>query len=351
MNADAQILVAGESLIDLVPSADRALTPLPGGGPFNVARGVARLGVPCAFLGALSSDRFGALLRAALRADGVRLDAVVDTDQPTSLAVAELDVAGSAHYRFYLEGTAAVALTASAALAALRSVEPRALHVGTLGLAAEPLADAVEQVVATVADDVIVMVDPNWRPGTLVDAAPWRSRLERVLARADIVKVSTEDLRHLAPDVPPHEAAQRLLAGRTRCVLVTDGEADALVLTAEGRALVSPPRVDVVDTVGAGDAFCAGVLTWCIANDATRESLGSLPAMTRAARFAALVAARTCERAGADPPRLEQLGEAVSSEVAYGSGVVTVKTQLDAGGEMRRSISTRAQSDARGGWL
>jgi fructokinase len=129
-----------------------------------------------------------------------------------------------------------------------------------------------------------------------------------VCARADVVTVSSEDLAHLEPDLPALEAARRLLSERTRCVLMTDGEAAATVLTAAGEALVTPPKANVIDTVGAGDAFCAGIHAWCAAHDAGRETLGSLAAMAEAARFAALVAARTCERAGADPPWLAELG-------------------------------------------
>jgi fructokinase len=301
------IVVAGESLIDLIGGDGGTLVPLPGGAPFNVARGLARLEVRCAFLGAVSTDRFGALLVDALAADGVDLGHVVRTDRPTTLAVAELDRAGAARYRFYTEGTAAASLTPADARAVSGAAGVRGLHVGGLGLALEPLGDAVEQAVAAAGDDAIVTVDPNWRPDVLDDPTPWRRRLERVVARADVVKVSTEDLASLAPGVLPRVAAQELLRGRAACVLVTDGDRDVLVLTDEGEATVAPPRADVVDTVGAGDAFCAGFLAWCTMRRLRRDALGSLREMVEAARFAALVAARTCERPGADPPRLHEL--------------------------------------------
>lgn len=293
--------------------------PLPGGGPFNVARGVARLGVPCAFLGAISSDRFGTLLRRTLLDDGVQTTTVLDTDCPTTIGVADVDEQGHAQYSFYLDGTAAMTLTATAALRLLRGVEPRALHVGTLGLAAEPIGDAVEQVVMAVEDEVMVMLDPNWRPRALEDLRPWRERLERVLTRADLVKVSVEDLEHLAPSVSPREAAASLLEGHPRCVLVTDGESDVLVLTSEGEAVVAPPKVDVVDTIGAGDAFCAGVHAWCAINEVSRAALGSLRLMSEAARFGALVAARTSQRAGADPPSLDEVAEAIIAPLDVGA--------------------------------
>jgi fructokinase len=162
-------------------------------------------------------------------------------------------------------------------------------------------------VVAAASDDVIVSVDPNWRPDVLEDPTPWRARLERVLPGSDLIKVSTDDLAHLAPESPAPEAASALLDGRPSCVMVTDGPRDVLVLTAEGAARVAPPRAQVIDTVGAGDAFCAGVLAWCARHALAREVLGSLATMVEAAEFASKVAARTTERSGADPPRLDEL--------------------------------------------
>jgi fructokinase len=312
------IVVAGESLVDLIAGEDGSLMPLPGGGPFNVARTLARLEVPVAFLGAVSTDSFGRVLRAALAEDGVDLRCVVDTDRPTTLAVAELDDEGIARYRFYAEGTAAPSLTPTACDAVLSAVDMKALHVGSLGLALEPLGSAVEQAVAHAASDVLVMVDPNWRPGAVADGAAWRARLERVLRRADVVKVSTEDLAHLAPGIEVARAARGLLAGRARCVLVTAGGGPVRVLTTEGEAVVEPEPADVVDTVGAGDAFCAGFLAWCTASQVSRAQLGAVEPMRDAAAFAALIAARTCERAGADPPRLDEL-EALAGRAAVGA--------------------------------
>jgi len=302
------IAVAGESLIDLIARPDGTLVPSVGGGPCNVARALARLEVPVAFLGAVSGDRFGRQLRAALAGDGVDLSCLVASARPTMLAVADLDGARAARYRFYAEGTAAPSLSVDAARAAIAHVRASVLHVGSLGLALEPLGAAIEQVVAEVPDGVLVMVDPNWREGAVADPAGWRARLERVLPRADVVKVSTADLASLWPDVPVVLAARRMLGARTRCVIVTDDGGAVTVLTASHEALVVPAPVNVVDTIGAGDAFCAGFLAWYVSARLTRDDLASIDHMERAAAFAALVAGRACERAGADPPRLDELG-------------------------------------------
>jgi fructokinase len=267
------VIAAGESLVDLIADGD-AIAARPGGAPFNVARGVARLGTPAAFLGALSSDAFGRELRAALEADGVDVALAPEVAAPTTLALARL-AGGDAQYTFYVEGTSAPALTADDAGRAL-AAGPRAIHVGGLGLVLEPCASAVEHLVASAPDDVLVTVDPNVRPALPVDPG----RLRRVLERADLVKVSTEDLEHLG--------SLELRGPRTRAVLVTDGSRPVRVDGVE----VEVPAVEVVDTVGAGDAFCAGLLHATLRGDGPLE----------AAAFAGRVAAVACTRAGADPP-------------------------------------------------
>ena len=193
------ILVAGEALYDLVVQGDGDdLRGHPGGGPFNTARTVGRLGQPVAYLGRVSSDRFGRRLEALLADDGVALESVVRTDEPTTLAIAEVDHEGVARYRFYERGTAATGLTPEAALDALPDAVD-VLHVGTLGLALEPVATALEAVVERVADSALIAVDPNCRPWVIEDPAAYRSRLDRVLARAHLLKVSEEDIEYLEP--------------------------------------------------------------------------------------------------------------------------------------------------------
>ena len=191
------IVVGGESLIDLIARADE-LRAVPGGGPYNVARTVARLGRSCAYLGALSTDRFGVRLRAALRDDGVDDAWAPLTEDPTTLAVAQIGETGAATYSFYVERTSAADLSSAQALAVL-AVEPSVLYVGTLGLVLEPAASSYEALVDAAGPDVLVAVDPNCRPAVVRDAEAYRARLARVLARADVVKVSTEDLDYLTP--------------------------------------------------------------------------------------------------------------------------------------------------------
>jgi fructokinase len=302
------ILVAGEALIDVVPASETSdvLAAHPGGGPFNAARTIARLERPVAYLGRLSRDRFGQRLEARLAEDGVRLDAVVHTDEPTTLALADVDELGVARYRFYTEGTAAAGLTPEAALAA-RPDEVRIVHAGTLGLVLEPTASALEAVIARLSGHAMVFVDPNVRPDIILDASAYRERLARVLSRSHVLKVSEEDLDWLAPGRRSVDAVRELLAGGPSVGLLTRGASGALVITMDAEAAVPSPRTKVVDTIGAGDAFGGGFVAWWHARGLGCNELSEIDALVAAAEFACLIAARTCERPGASPPHLSEL--------------------------------------------
>jgi fructokinase len=300
------IVVGGEALVDLVPHAAGELRAHPGGGPYNTARTLGRLDQDVHFLGCLSDDGFGTRLRAQLREDGVRLDTAVETRLPTTLALAELDAAGVASYRFYTEGTSAPALTPEDALAALPA-DVAILHVGTLGLVMEPIAVALEAVVEAVADSALIMVDPNCRPSFIGDRDSYRRGLAATLRYAHVVKVSADDLAFLEPGVEPAAAARALLAEGPQVALVTLGGDGALIVTADREERVEAPKVTVVDTIGAGDAFGGGFLASWRLQDLTRDALADAGAVREATRFACAVAARTCERAGASPPRLSDL--------------------------------------------
>jgi fructokinase len=302
------ILVAGEALIDLVPTSESidALAAHPGGGPFNAARTIARLERPVAYLGRLSRDRFGQRLEALLAEDGVRLDAIVHTDEPTTLALADVDELGVARYRFYTEGTAAAGLTSEAALAA-RPDEVQIVHAGTLGLVLEPTASALEAVIARLSGHATVFVDPNVRPDIIPDAGAYRKRLARVLSHSHVLKVSEEDLDWLAPGRRSVDAVRELLAGGPSVGLLTRGPSGALVITMEAEVAVPSPRTKVVDTIGAGDAFGGGFVAWWHARGLGHDDLADIDTVAAAAEFACLIAARTCARAGASPPHLSEL--------------------------------------------
>lgn len=306
----ARIVVAGEALIDLIVSADGTIAAIPGGGPYNTARTIARLQGDVAFLGRISSDGFGRRLRAGLEADGVRTDLVVATDDPTTLAVAELDKHGTASYQFYVDGTSASGvLDADTARAA--GSAPHALHVGTLGLVLEPIGSSLERLVATMPDAALVMLDPNSRPSATRDPDAFRARIGRLSARADVVKVSDDDLAFLSPRLSVDVAIDRLLAAGVAVVLRTDGGRAVEIRGTSFRTVVEVPRVQVVDSVGAGDAFGGGFLAAWMAAGHRRSDLADQDAVVAAAAFAVRVASVTVTRAGADPPTLAEVGAVV----------------------------------------
>jgi fructokinase len=302
------ILVAGEALIDLVPSSETAeeLAAHPGGGPFNAARTIGRLERPVAYLGRMSRDRFGQRMEALLAEDGVRLDAIVHTDEPTTLALADVDSSGVARYRFYTEGTAAAGLTPEAALAA-RPDGIEVVHAGTLALVLEPVASALEAVIERVSGHAMVLIDPNIRPDVMSDPDGYRARLSRVLARSHVVKVSEEDLDWLSPGRRSVDAVRSLLDAGPTVGLLTRGPSGALVITRTAEVAVPSPRTKVVDTIGAGDAFGGGFVAWWHARGLGRDELGQIDLAVAATEFACLVAARTCAKPGASPPHLSEL--------------------------------------------
>jgi fructokinase len=295
------IVVAGEALIDLLVGPDGRLAATPGGGPFNTARTIGRLGGQVAFLGCLASDRFGQVLRAALIADRVDLSLATATDAPTTLAIAELDDSGAATYRFHTAETAALVLDELAVDAALRS-DPSALHVGTLGLVLEPMASALASGVGRVAESTLVMVDPNCRPAVIRDRADYLGRLDRVLRRTDVVKVSVDDLAYLEPATPSLDAARAVAARGPALVLLTDGGNPVIVMTRDATFEIPVPPISIVDTVGAGDAFGGAFLARWIERGLGRDDLLDPTAVRDAASMAIEVANLTCQRAGADPP-------------------------------------------------
>jgi fructokinase len=296
------IAVAGEALIDLVVDHDGCVGAQPGGGPFNTARTIGRLGLAPAFLGRLSRDGFGRLLHASLDQDGVRLSVPDLVEAPTTLAVVEVDADGAAHYGFYLAATASCDLDFPQLEAALPD-HVTALHAGSLALTMEPIATGIERlIVSAIPADTLVMVDPNCRPQAITDHRAYRARLNRILRRTDVVKVSREDLAYLYPDSPAHVAAANMLESGPNLILLTDGPRPARALLPGQQVSVEVPPVVVVDTIGAGDAFGGAFLAWWTRSELTRRDLHQIDQVREALLAAVQIAALTCTRVGAEPP-------------------------------------------------
>lgn len=295
------IVVCGEALIDMIQNGDGTRRATPGGGPFNTARALARLGVPTAFLGRLSSDAFGQELAGLLAADGVSLQLASTGPEKTTIAVADVDEEGLAEYQFLVNGTSAPNLTADQ-LPEHLPPDVRALHVGTLGLVLEPMADTLLELVDREHHGRLVMVDPNIRVG-LVSDSEYRERLRHVISRSSIVKASDTDMAWLYPDTSHEEAAARLLADGVALAVVTLGAEGAFAAHGDFHVKVEATQVEVVDTIGAGDAFGAALLAWLHDHEAIQPAVALEPGQLEAAlRYACMAAAITCSRQGADPP-------------------------------------------------
>ena len=305
------ILVAGEALIDLVVGPDGDVAAHPGGGPYTTARTIGRLGGSVAFLGRLSTDGFGRRLGAGLAEAGVHATHIVTTDDPTTLAVAELDPTGAAAYRFYVDGTSVPGLREGDV--APLGADVQALHVGTLGLALEPIGSTLERLALAADRRVLVMLDVNARPTAVRDPGPWRSRIERVARRADVVKASVDDLAFLRPGIDPGTAAAEVLELGARVLLVTDGARPTRVVTPRGSTVVPGRAIRPVDTVGAGDAFGGGFLASFLGPAADRTALDDDRPLMAAVTRAVDVAAMTCTRRGADPPTAAELAAWVAA--------------------------------------
>lgn len=306
------ILVCGEALIDLVPVSfgdELAYVARAGGSSFNVAMGLGRLGAPVGFLGRVSTDRFGRMLRGRLEADGVDCSLVEDGDEPTTLAVVQIEAGSEPVYVFYGEGTADRMFGVDRAPVQLPD-EVSALHLGSISMVREPGASAFEAVMRREHGRRVLTLDPNIRPSMVGERTAYLGRLEGWVSLADVVKVSRADLAWLYPGTEPDAAAATWLARGPGLVVVTMGHDGVLGVTARNRVEVPGTRVAVSDTVGAGDAFTSGLLARLHASGrlerpSVREI--SADALRDCLAFANKAAAITCTRAGAQPPTLAEI--------------------------------------------
>ncbi len=255
------LLCAGEALIDMLPrkteGGEAGFAPYPGGSVFNTAVAAARLGVNTGFFSGLSNDLFGERLTAVLTASGVDHALAARSDRPTTLAFVTL-TDGQASYAFYDENTAG-RLVSEADLPDLPDAVT-AVFLGGISLAVEPCADAYASLAQRAGQDRLVMLDPNIRPGFIADEARFRARMDAMLAVADVVKISDEDMAWLLGEGALDEMAARLLAKGPALVLVTQGAEGVTAYGAGAPCHMPARRVEVVDTVGAGDTFNAGFL-------------------------------------------------------------------------------------------
>ena len=290
--------VCGEVLIDILPTG-----PVVGGGPANTAKALARLGHDVHFIDGISSDAYGQAARTELLRDGVNLDLALASDKPTCTATVTLDSAGGASYEFLIDGTATFDFHDSWLPDPYR-FQPQVLHIGTLVTVIEPGASALYDWAMQVAEFAPIVFDPNIRPSVQPDRDLYEAAVEKWAALSAVIKVSDDDLAWLFPDVSIDDVANRWINDGVFLVVVTRGANGIVGFTEDGRVEVPGVKVDVVDTVGAGDTVGAIVVEAMI-EDGLIELRGDRlqEVLSRAAHAAAI----TCSRQGAQPPYKHEL--------------------------------------------
>ena len=306
------LLACGDALVDFLPveSADGrdALLPSVGGSCFNVAVGMARLGAPVGFVGGISTDLFGRMIAEHAQASQVDLRYAARSDRPTTLAFVR-SINGEPHYAFYDEGTASRHWIHQPGSIPFAEID--ALHVGSTTLVHRAGAAQAMALIDEARGLATVSFDPNCRPNLVHDKADYVDHMDQFAARADVVRLSDSDFAYLYGGSDYAGRAEALFAAGTQLLIVTRGVRGALAWHRNAGAIeVEAPPVNVVDTVGAGDSFQAGLLFALRATGRiSPETLVSLSAvdLKRALSFATGCAAITCGRRGADPPRLSEL--------------------------------------------
>ncbi|OIQ05424.1 MAG: carbohydrate kinase [Rhodobacteraceae bacterium CG2_30_10_405] len=305
------ILCCGEALIDMLPRTttlgEPAFAPHAGGAVFNTAIALGRLGAPTGFFSGLSTDLMGEILTQTLTASKVDTSLAARSNRPTTLAFVKL-VNGQATYAFYDENTAG-RLLSPADLPTLPA-RVNTLFFGGISLVNAPAAATYEALQARESGTRVTMIDPNIRPGFITDQAPYRARITRMMARADIVKLSDEDLHWLMGAGDLTRLARQIIATGPSLVFLTEGANGARAVTATQDRFVAAQKVTVADTVGAGDTFNAGVLAALHRAKALHKpALATLPDATldAALTLGTRAAAVTVSRAGANPPWADEL--------------------------------------------
>jgi fructokinase len=305
------ILCCGEALIDFVPLPElRAYSPCPGGSVYNIAVGLGRLGAPAGFFCKISTDFFGDSLVGYLHENKVDTGYCLRSADPTTLAFVSLPGAGEEpRFLFYANDTADRLL----AVDELPDLEDpiTALHFGSISLVLEPGATALETLMRRESGRRVISLDPNVRPGLIVDRDAYRRRFEGWVGLVDIVKLSRADFEFLYPGAALQDVVSGWFARGIGLCMITMGSDGAAGYTAAGETAFTPtPQVTVVDTVGAGDTFIAASLAYLERNGLLdREHLRALSAadLTACLTFAGRAAAINCSRQGANPPYLHEM--------------------------------------------
>ena len=297
------IWVCGEVLIDLIPGADGVRIAHVGGGPANTAKALARLGHDVHFIDGISSDQYGQMSRKELLDDEVKLDLSLNSDKPTCTAEVTLAENGSASYQFTIDGTATFDFSHEWLPDASR-YKPQVLHIGTLVTIIEPASSILYEWAIKVAEFAPIVFDPNIRPSVVGDRVRYAAAVEKWAAISSIIKLSDDDLQWLYPDERFESVAQRWISQGTSVVVITRGSDGLIGFTSHDPVEVPGVKVEVADTVGAGDTVGA-ILVEAMIEKGLENLSGEI--LRAALQRAAVAAGITCSRKGAQPPYKHEL--------------------------------------------
>ena len=300
--ASMAIWVCGEALIDRITTGGE-LREIPGGGPANTAHALARLAIENEFIGGLSSDAYGQMMRAQFTAAGVGLRFTPTHDLPTCTANVSIAADGSASYKFVIDGTATFAYDEKN-LPDVAKENVEAIYFGTLATIVEPGASVLFEWMKRAAGKVPIIFDPNIRPSVLSDRERYQATVARFLQISDVVKASTDDIEWLYPDMHEFEVAKSWLEHGVKLVVITRGEIGLVGITAEHMIEVPGITVEVVDTVGAGDTVGAVIAEGIVRHGFERARTVELSHILHRAVQASAI---TCSRQGAQPPYKKEL--------------------------------------------
>jgi fructokinase len=297
------IWVCGEVLIDLIPGADGVRVPHVGGGPANTAKALARLGHNVQFIDGISNDQYGVMSRKELIDDEVKLDLALKSEKPTCLAIVSLAENGGASYEFEIDGTATFDFSLDW-LPDPSRYKPNVLHIGTLVTVIQPGADVLYDWAIRVAEFAPIVFDPNIRPAVMGDRDKYQMAVEKWAAISSVIKVSDDDMAWLYPDQKYQDVAQRWISDGAALVVITRGADGLLGITADGAVEVPGVKIEVADTVGAGDTVGAIIVEAMIEKGILNLTDEVLKATLHRAAVAAGI---TCSRKGAQPPYKHEL--------------------------------------------
>jgi fructokinase len=314
MRRFTMIVTIGEALIDFIyvdEGLNQMYKPVPGGSPMNTSIALSRLEIPSAFISGISIDMFGKMLSKHLSDNNIDINTTIHKDNPTTLAFAKI-VNGIAEYAFFANNSADRSITESEIQTAIDTLptSPSCFQIGSISLLLEPGATAIYSIIRNRDPNIPVSFDPNIRASLVNDRESFLTRLEDLFRHSDIVKISDEDIRWIFPKLSLETAAKKILQFGVSVCVITAGKKGVYWFSQNIQEYLAARDIKLVDTIGAGDTFHAGLLAFLyLSGNISREKLKNISQenAVKALRYASMAAEINCCRQGANPPSTAEL--------------------------------------------